>query len=42
VIKSREIRWAQDVARMEEMRNTHKILAGESDRKIPRGRPRGK
>ena len=36
VIKSRRLRWAGHVARMEEGRNTFKILIG----KIPIGRPR--
>ena len=36
MIKSRRLRWAGHVARMEKSRNTFKILAG----KRPLGRPR--
>ena len=40
VIKSRRLRWAGDVARMEEGRSAFKILTGKPKRKIPLGRPR--
>jgi hypothetical protein len=35
VIKSRRMRWAEHVARMEETRNTRKILVGKPERKRP-------
>ena len=31
VIKSRRMRWAGHVARMEEVRGVHKVLVGKSD-----------
>ena len=40
VIKSRRLRWAGDVARMEEHRSAFKILTGTSAGKRPLGRPR--
>ena len=40
VIKSRRMRWAGHVARMEEGRGVHKGLVGKSERKRPLGRPR--
>jgi hypothetical protein len=40
VIKSRRVKWAGDVARMEEYRSDFKILTGEPTRKIPLERPR--
>ena len=40
VIKSRRLRWASHVARMEEGRNTFKILAGKPTGKRPLGRRR--
>ena len=40
VIKSRRLRWAGHVARMEEGRNALKILAGTPTGKRPLGRPR--
>jgi hypothetical protein len=38
--KSRRLRWAEHVARMEEERNVCKVLIGKSERKSPLGRPR--
>ena len=40
VIKSRRLRWAGHVARMEENRSVFKILTGTPAGKIPLGRPR--
>ena len=40
VIKSRRLRWAGHVARMEEGRSTFKILTGKPTGKRPLGRPR--
>ena len=40
VIKSRRLRWARHVARMEEGRSAFKILTGKSTGKIPLGKPR--
>ena len=40
VIKSRRLRWAGHVARMEEGRSAFKILTGKSTGKRPLGRPR--
>ena len=40
VIKSRRLRWAGHVARMEEGRGVHKVLLGKRDGKRPSGRPR--
>ena len=40
VIKSRRLRWAGHVARMEEGRSAFKILTGKPTRKTPLGRPR--
>ena len=40
VIKSRRMRWAGHVARMEEGRGVHKILVGKPEGKRPLGRPR--
>ena len=40
VIKSRRLRWAVDVARMEEGRNAFKMLTGKRSRMRPLGRPR--
>ena len=42
VIKSRGLRWAGYVARMQESRNAFKILTGKSTGKRPLGRPRGR
>jgi hypothetical protein len=40
MIKSRRIRWAGHIARMEEGSSTSKILTGEPTGKRPYGRPR--
>ena len=40
VIKSRRLRWAAQVARMEEGRSAFKILTGKPTGKTPLGRPR--
>ena len=40
MIKSRRLRWAGDVARMEERRSAFKILTGKPTGKRPLGRPR--
>ena len=40
VIKSRRMRWAGHVARMEEVRGVHKVLVGKLEGKRPLGRPR--
>ena len=40
VIKSRRLRWAGHVARMDESRSDFKILADEPTGKRPLGRPR--
>ena len=40
VIKSRRLRWAGNVARMEEGRSAFKILTGTPPGKRPLGRPR--
>ena len=40
VIKSRRLRWAEHIARMEEGRNAFKILTGKPTGKRPLGRPR--
>ena len=40
VIKSRRLRWAGHVARMEEGRSTFKVLKGKPTGKRPLGRPR--
>ena len=40
VIKSRRMRWAWYVARMEEGRGVHKVLVGKPEGKRPLGRPR--
>ena len=42
VIKSRRLRWAGHVARMEEGRSAFKILTGKPKGKRPFGRPRRK
>jgi hypothetical protein len=39
-IKSRRMRWAGHVARMEEGRNVYTVLVGKPERKRPLGRPR--
>ena len=40
VIKSRKLKWARHVARLEEGRNAFKILTGKPAGKRPLGRPR--
>ena len=40
IVKSRRMRWAGHVARMEEGRGVHKVLVGKPDGKRPLGRPR--
>ena len=40
LIKSRRMRWAEHVARMEEGRGVHKVLVGKPEGKRPLGRPR--
>ena len=40
LIKSRRMRWAGHVARMEEERGVHKVLVGKPEGKRPLGRPR--
>jgi hypothetical protein len=40
MIKSRRMRLAGHVARMEEKRNAYRILVGKAEGKRPRGRPR--
>ena len=40
VIKSRRMRWAGHVARMEEGRGVHRVLVGKLEGKRPLGRPR--
>ena len=40
VIKSRKMRWAGLMARMEEGRGVHKVLVGKPEGKRPLGRPR--
>jgi hypothetical protein len=39
-IKSRRMRWAGHVARMEEEKNVYKVLMGKPEGKRPLGRPR--
>jgi len=40
VVKSRRMRWAGHVARMEEDRVVHSVLVGKPEGKRPLGRPR--
>ena len=40
VVKSRRMRWARHVARMEEWRGVHKVLVGKPEGKRPLERPR--
>ena len=42
MIKSRRLRWAGRVARMEEVRSAFKILTGKLTGKRPLGRPRSR
>ena len=39
-LKSRRLRWARHVARMEQSRNTYRVLVGKPGGKRPLGRPR--
>ena len=39
-LKSRRLRWAGHVARMEQSRNAYRVLVGISEGKRPLGRPR--
>jgi hypothetical protein len=40
IIKSRRMRWAGHIARMEENRNAYRLLVGKPEGKSPLGRPR--
>ena len=40
VIKSRRMRWARHVARMDEERGVYRVLVGKPEGKRPLGRPR--
>ena len=40
VIKSRRIRWAGHVARMDEERGVYRVLVGKPESRRPLGRPR--
>jgi hypothetical protein len=40
VIKSRRIRWAGQVGRMEKEQGVHRVLVGKPEEKRPMGRPR--
>jgi hypothetical protein len=40
IIKSRRMRWAGHVARMEKKRNAYRLLVGKPEGKSPLGRPR--
>ena len=40
LIKSRRMRWAGHLARMEERRGVYRVLVGKSDGRRPLGRPR--
>ena len=40
VIKTRRMKWAEHVARMEEMRGVYRVLVGKPEGKRPVGRPR--
>ena len=42
VIRSRRLRWARHVAKIEEGRSTCKILTGKPTEKRPLGRPRSR
>jgi hypothetical protein len=39
-MKSRGMRWAKNIARMGEKRNTYRLLVGKPEGKRPLGRPR--
>ena len=38
-LKSRRLRWAEHVARMEQSRNAYRVLVGKPEGKRPLGRP---
>ena len=38
-LKSRRLRWAGHVARMEQSRNAYRVLVGKPEEKRPLGRP---
>jgi hypothetical protein len=40
MIKSRRMRWAENIAQMGVKRNAYRILVGKSEGKRPLGRPR--
>ena len=40
VVKSRRMRWAGHLARMEEDRGVHRVLVGKPEGMMPLGRPR--
>ena len=42
MMKSRRIRWAGNVERMEEKRDVYRILVGKPEGNRPLGRPRGR
>ena len=42
VIKSRRMRWAGQVARMEKGRGVYRVLVGKPEGKRPLGRPRSR
>ena len=39
-LKSRRLRWAGHVARMEQFRNAYRVLVGKPESKRPLGKPR--
>ena len=39
-LKSRRLRWAGHIARMEQFRNAYRVLVGKPESKRPLGRPR--
>ena len=39
-VKSRRLRWAGHVARMEQSRNAYRVLVGKPEKERPLGRPR--
>ena len=41
-LKSRRLRWAGHVARVEKFRNAYRVLLGKSESKRPLGRTRGR
>ena len=40
ILKSRRLRWAGHVARMEQSRNSYRVLVRKPEGKVPLGRPR--